>query len=278
MLIEDFEDYYKEFANYTGKKLGMDYPKLCFIDTEWWYDYPIQDFDYQFNSWGFRGPEYTQYIGKPVNICLGDSALLNIGGPIEHSWPSLLAQYFDIPTLNFGILGAGNDAIKIIYDRACEIFDVQNTFVMYSYMHRRLDKNKIFTQDYFEFESNIQYFKENMIKNVIYTFIQPWCWSKEELDYLQNKHKNNLYNLLDSKSLSYTQLSEKMYNVYKGDQWVSYDEFTKGITNKVMQNDEIFISKIKEHFAHANRDGFHFNKIANQIVADFLRNQYNGNL
>ena len=29
--------------------------------------------------------------------------------------------------------GAGNDAIKLVYERACEIFDVQNTFVMYPY-------------------------------------------------------------------------------------------------------------------------------------------------
>ena len=211
MLIDDFKNYHKEFANYTGKKLGMDNPKECLIDQSWWYDYPVQEFDYQFNSWGFRGSEYTQYIGKPVNICLGDSVLLNIGGPIEHSWPSLLAKRFDIPTLNFGIQGAGNDAIKIVYDRACELFDVQNTFVMYSFFHRRLDKkNKIlFLKDYFDIDINIQYFEKNMIQNAMYTFIQPWAWSKEELDYLQNKHKNNLYNLLNSNSVSYTQLSKK---------------------------------------------------------------------
>jgi len=273
MIIEDFKDHYKTYANFTGKFTSMDRPEFCGIDSNWWHDYPIQNFDYQFNSWGFRGSEYTQFIGKPVNICLGDSVAVNLGGPIEHSWPSLLAQYFNIPTLNLGLQGAGNDAIRLIYNRACDLFDVQNTFVMYSFFHRRLGEDKLMKKDYFELESNIQYFEENMIQNALYTFIQPWAWSEEELEYLKDKHKNNLYNLLDSNSVSYTQLSKKMYNLYKGTSWAVHDEFTKGITNNAMHDDKNFISMIKERCGHVNRDGFHFNQVANQIVADFLWNQ-----
>ena len=33
-------------------------PSACFFG--------FSNFDYQFNSWGFRGPEYEEYIGKPV--------------------------------------------------------------------------------------------------------------------------------------------------------------------------------------------------------------------
>jgi len=98
MLIEDL-DYFKRSKNYIGKYRGIDHPDHC-IDIEWFTNYPIQDFDYKYNSRGFRGPEYDQYIGKPVNICLGDSFTINLGGPIEHSWPSLLQEKFDIPCLN----------------------------------------------------------------------------------------------------------------------------------------------------------------------------------
>ena len=93
MLIEDL-GYFKQSANYSDKYSGMDCLEKCW-DKEWFKNYPIQDFDYKFNSWGFRGPEYNQYIGKPVNICLGDSFTVNVGGPIEHSWPSLLQEKFD---------------------------------------------------------------------------------------------------------------------------------------------------------------------------------------
>ena len=276
MLINDLK-YFKTSANYSNTTSGMDdpmdHPDKYNFSTEDWHAYPIQDFDYQFNSWGFRGPEYTQYIGKPVNICLGDSFTVNVGGPIEHSWCSKLAQHFNIPTLNLGMDGAGNDAIKLVYDRACDLFDVQNTFVMYSFFHRRMGEDKLMKKDYFDLESNIRYFEENMIQNALYTFIQPWAWSEEELEYLKDKHKNNLYNLLDNNSVSYTQLSKKMYNRFKGLEWVPYNEFTKGITNNAMHNDKNFISMIKERCGHVNRDGFHFNQAANQIVADFLWNQ-----
>ena len=150
MLINDLE-YFKRRTNY--QTWGVDDPDHSNISGEEWHAYPIQDFDYQFNSWGFRGPEYTQYVGKPVNICLGDSFTVNVGGPIEHSWSSQLAQHFDIPTLNLGMDGAGNDAIKLVYDRACELFDVQDTFVMYSYLHRRLVDNKFTQQGYSDNEN-----------------------------------------------------------------------------------------------------------------------------
>jgi len=276
MIIEDL-DYYKTSANYTSKLSGIDNPRDFYIDSEWWYGYPVQDFDYQFNSWGFRGPEYTQYIGKPINICIGDSFTVNIGGPIEHSWSSQLTERFVIPTINLGMDGAGNDSIKLVYDRACEIFDVQNTFVMYSFFHRRLKNNEFIHVGCLDDKENINYFEKNMIQDAIYTFLPSWCWDEKELDYLQNRHKNNLYNLTYSKSFSksYKQLSKKRYNLLKGPDWVLYDEFTKGITNKTMQDDEIFISNIGKRWYSVNRDGLHLNQSANKIVADFLWSQYN---
>ena len=140
MLINDLE-YYTRKSNYVNQYSGMDNPRHHGRD---FYDYPIQDFDYQFNSWGFRGPEYEQYRDQPVNICVGDSFTVNLGGPVEHSWCSQLAEHFSIPTLNLGMDGAGNDTLHLVHSRACELFDVQNTFVMYSYLHRRL-KDGVFT-------------------------------------------------------------------------------------------------------------------------------------
>ena len=275
MLIEDFKNYYKASANYTDKTSGQDTRKNCFIDTSWWQNYPVQDFGYKFNSWGFRGPEYNIHIGKKVNLCMGDSFTVNLGGAIEHSWCNRLAVNFDIPTINLGIDGAGNDAIKLVYDRACEIFDVQQTFVMYSFLHRRLQNNDItFTAEIYDTEVNIEYFKNNMIQDAIYTFIPSWCWNEDELNYLHTAHKSNLYNLLNNDTLSYTYMSEKTYNIYKGDNWVSYNEFIKGKTNKIMQNDKVFKSKFIENFAHVNRDGFHLSREANQIIADFLWSNY----
>ena len=275
MLIEDFKDYFKKSVNYTSKLNGLDNPNEKHTDSCWWHNYPLHDFQYQYNSWGFRGPEYDQYIGKPVNICIGDSFTINIGGPIEHSWASQLATRFDIPTINLGMDGAGNNAIKTVYNRASEIFDVQTTFIMYSFFHRRSTKNNDLVHiGCLDDNENIRYFEENMIEDVVYTFIPPWCWSDVELDYLQSEHKNNLYNLPNSSSPLLSKLSQKIYNSWKGADWVLYEEFNKGIINETMQNDEEFV-KLKQRYEYVNRDGFHMNEQANKIVADFLWSQYN---
>ena len=163
MLINDL-NYFKRSSNYHKKFSEMDTPgnNILAMSVEDFHDYPIQDFDYQFNSWGFRGPEYKQYISNPVNICLGDSFTVNIGGPIEHSWCSKLAEHFDIPTINLGMDGAGNDAIKLVYNRACKLFDVQNTFVMYSFLHRRLINGE-FRQEVYKDNENFEYFNPSLL-------------------------------------------------------------------------------------------------------------------
>jgi len=195
MLIEDFE-HWKTKSNYRNDYDGMDSPDapwplgLGYRPRGWWKNYPIQDFNYKYNSWGFRGPEYEQYLGKQVNICLGDSFTVNIGGPIEHSWPTQLGKLlWDFPILNLGMDGAGNDAIRIVYDRACKLFDVQNAFVMHSYFHRRFEDNKFIhhrnclTTDW----QNTKHLIESMDgMDAFCGFIPDWCYSYEEMHVVDN--------------------------------------------------------------------------------------------
>ena len=184
MLINDLK-YFERSSNYHNKYSGMDTPTAGRIPVAQWHAYPIQDFDYQFNSWGFRGPEYDQYVGKAVNICLGDSFTVNVGGPVEHSWCSQLAEHFDIPTVNLGMDGAGNDAIKLVYNRACKVFDVQNTFVVYSHFHRRLIDNA-FRQNVHEDKENFEYFNKQRIPNGIECALPKINWLDSERVFLQN--------------------------------------------------------------------------------------------
>lgn len=189
MLINDFTYYINKFKiqnNYQSKTAGLDHPEKTACTAEEWRNYPIQDFDYQFNSWGFRGPEYDEHIGKPVNICLGDSFTVNFGGPIDHSWPSILSEHFDIPTLNLSMDRAGNDAIRIIYERACSIFDVQDTFVMCSDLDRRLDENFCVIQENDKLRNHIKYFMKQRISNVYEAALPSWCWLHIERSFLEH--------------------------------------------------------------------------------------------
>lgn len=185
MIIEDFQCYI-ENSNKHVKYNGLDKQERCLLGKHYWKNYSIQDFDYYFNSWGFRGPDYASLLGKPVNICLGDSFTVNMGGPVEHGWVYQLAKNFTIPTLNFGMDGASNDALKIVCNRAKKIFDVKNIFVMYSFLHRRLDKGH-FIQTANEFTTNIDFFNKNRLEDCIESALPFWCFNTEEKMFLQSK-------------------------------------------------------------------------------------------
>lgn len=274
MLITDLE-YFDRSANYTAKTSGMDHPKKCGSSVEEWHNYPVQNFNYEFNSWGFRGPEYDQYVGKKVNICLGDSFTVNLGGPIEHSWCSQLAEYFDIPTLNLGMDGAGNDAIKLVYERASKVFDVQNCFVMYSYLHRRL-VNKKFEWLVAEDLENFKHFFERRIPNAIECALPYWNWSDEERKFLSSLEiyffNKPLY-FLDHQTIDRKFIDIKTYNVLRGASWPTLEEFVKGA-----EPHPDMLTKEFGHFIsssiYKNRDGHHMSQETNKLYADYLYNQW----
>lgn len=270
MLIEDLK-YFNERKNLKLNNYGLDRQTHCFIDKEWWISHPIQDFNYNFNSWGFRGEEYNQYIGKPVNICLGDSFTVNVGGPIEHSWCSQIAQQTKIPCINLGIDGAGNDTIKLIYDRACDLFDVQNTFVMYSFFHRKLHNGNLLQDANLDYNSFPQY----RIKNAIECFLPFWAWTFEEIEYIKKTgifylRKNNLtYADVDQLDRRYF-VNKELYQQWQGSSWPSYRDFINGADPHPDMYTELFGNVVNEKMFYVNRDGLHMNQTANKIYADYF--------
>ena len=276
MLIDDLK-YFKRSSNYHNKFSGMDTPGKNNRSSRDFWEYPVQDFDYQFNSWGFRGKEYDQYVGQAVNICLGDSFTVNVGEPVEHSWVSQLAEHFDIPTVNLGMDGAGNDAIKLVYNRACEVFDVQDTFVMYSYLHRRLINNE-FRQEIGSDTENFEYFLEQRIPNVIECALPGWNWTSEEENFLSEQE---IY-FLDMPWVSYFSehqtmdrrfIAELQYNNLRGPDWPSLKEFVNGADPHLDMFTKEFGQFISNR-VYTSRDGLHMNYNANKIYADYLYQQW----
>jgi len=294
MLIDDL-DYLKRSANYMSKTSGMDHWDSWTTTSKNWHAYPVQNFDYQFNSWGFRGPEYKQFIGKPVNICLGDSFTVNVGGPIEHSWCSQLAKHFDIPTLNLGMDGAGNDAIRLVYNRACEIFDVQNTFVMYSFLHRRLCDKKFIRRISRKIENeddneNFQYFLTQRISSVYEAMIPFWCWTDSQMLLLSGLNIYMLSNSAKNYYADYRQIVDQSrevyvckdnYNKLSGDDWPTLKQFIHGadphpdlLTEKFAG---VFYQQLIEQILYCNRDGHHMNYETNKLYADYFYNKWKQN-
>jgi hypothetical protein len=276
MLINDLK-VFESSSNYHNKYSGIDTPGKSVRPVRDFGEYPVQDFDYQFNSWGFRGPDYNQYVGQAVNICLGDSFTVNLGGPVEHSWCSQLAEHFDIPTVNLGMDGAGNDAIQLVHSRACKLFDVQNTFVMYSYLHRRL-VDKQFEQAVFNDTENFKYFLEQHISNAIKCALPLWCWTNNERKFLKEQ---GIY-FLDVPCLSYFSdhpaidrkyILKQTYNDLRGPDWPTLKEFINGAD----PHPDMFTKQFGEfipNYLHKNRDGLHMNYDANKKYANYLYQQW----
>tara|TARA_A100000164_G_C21803349_1_gene721782 strand:- start:41 stop:862 length:822 start_codon:yes stop_codon:yes gene_type:complete len=270
MLIEDWA-YFKR-RNKKSKYRNMDHPNRC-EDAEWFKNYPVQDYDYSYNSWGFRGPEYDQYIGKKVNICLGDSFTSNTGGPIEHSWPSLLQEHFDIPCLNLGMDGAGNDSLNLLYHRACKVFDVQNTFVVYSYLHRRLEEG-VFKKELHDHLENVKHFEKYKIPNCIFQFLPHWCYTLEEQEYVYNIMKPFIPSQTYWKEdIQRSLVFEDSYNSMKGESWPTYKKFINGAD----PHSDIISGKFKlpcKHRIQTNRDGHHMSLESNQKLVESLIEQW----
>lgn len=271
MLIDDLT-YFKKRSNYYNKFSGMDNPTESYRTKQEWYAYSIQDFDYQFNSWGFRGPEYEQYIGKKVNICLGDSFTVNVGGPIEHSWCSQLAKHFEIPTLNLGMDGAGNDAIKLVYNRACNIFDVQDAFVMYSYLHRRLNDNE-FIQEVISHSNNCQFFLEQRLFHINECALPSWNFTQEEISMFNQLGiyllETNLDYFFNHQKMDRRFIKKESYNSLRGRDWPTLEEFQQGAEpHKDMLTREF--GQFVSDWVYKNRDGHHMNYEANKIYATYL--------
>jgi len=283
MLINDINyTYYQDHKNYHSKILAADHPENSLRTTDEWYNYPIQDFDYQFNSWGFRGPEYNEHVGQPVNICLGDSFTVNLGGPVEHSWCSQLAEHFDIPTLNLGMDGAGNDAIQLVYKRACELFDVQNTFVMYSFLHRRLVDGEFKHHTYTSYEEDLEYFSEHRITDVIEAALPNRFYGTNEKNLLNSleiymfdtpvQYYIDCKNTVDQNRQLYTH--KEAYNSLRGKDWPTFAQFVKGANHHPDMLTKEFGNFFYNHLFASNRDGIHLNKETNKLYADYFYRQW----
>lgn len=277
----DFKTYpfVPSMIDYQGQYCGVDTPGRSKNSIKEFHDYPIQDFDYQFNSWGFRGEDFEQYLGDKVNICLGDSLTVNIGGPVEHSWCSQLAKHFSIPTINLGMAAAGNDAIKLVCDRACELFNVQNIFVMYSFFPRRLVNGRFKQYTYTDYKQDLEYFLEQRIPDAYECGLPGWCWTDEEKQFLSD---SKIY-FLDESIVGWfsndhliddrKHVVKESYNTLRGPDWPTLKEFVNGADPHPDMLTKQF-GQFMSYRVYTSRDGYHMTYDANKVYADYFYQQW----
>lgn len=294
-----------ETARLHNKKFnppfGHDNPNKCLLGKNYWDNYHDKDYDYQFNSWGFRGEDYEQYIGQSVNVCIGDSTTVNIGGRIKHSWPYLLGQYFDIPTLNFGIDNACFYNFGDVLEKTKDFFKVNKIFVLYNLFDHDQEKHPNSTVTILnnsKIDAKINILKKHCwIHGAYWQFDPPWTFFNDELsclyehfpaahDYLKNvkfdRRDVDISVLLtqDSLRIEYFKLA--------GASWMPYEKFCElYLTNTDifrffdLKIDQQLIREFLTGYVNptvkkillTNRDGWHMSQLSNQYLADYFYKQ-----
>jgi hypothetical protein len=121
------------FTNLKIDTLAPDTLKTC-DNKKHFKNYPYK-VKYAFNSRGFRDEEWpASLIELQDSIwCVGDSATVGIGQPLDHTWVNILQTQLEKRTINIGLQGASNDwigrrAIQILNEISPTLMVIHWTF------------------------------------------------------------------------------------------------------------------------------------------------------
>ena len=280
-----------KYRNKTVKECASDkmFSQMAFYNA-YMQLHPDRDFDYTFNSWGFRADydyEALNDNGKKAKIILaiGDSFTMNVGGPLEHSWASQLQERVNIPILNGGVDGLGPDSYHLIVDKMRKYFDVQHTFCLFN-LHGGATADQMADADTTEQKIHILKSYEWPMGSEI-AFIPPWCWDPE-MQKILRRHFPDAHAYMRDYDFKYADipydifmlLCREEYQMFSTPKWPSLDSIYTQLAahnhmdNMLSDSDRYFflqklIPRCKSYF-YRNRDYRHMSKMANGMVADYF--------
>lgn len=116
---------------------GMDHYDRC-NDSRHFEKYPWP-VEYRYNDRGFRDHDWPNDQEQLKNSiwCLGDSFTVGLGAPFEHTWPQVLSQRTGRSVVNCSMDGASNEWLCDLAACILEAFNPPNMVMMWSFVHRR---------------------------------------------------------------------------------------------------------------------------------------------
>ena len=139
MILPDI--YLSHTSNTVTPHHACDSPELC-NDSAWFTQYPWP-VEYRFNSRGFRDQEWPSDL-QSATWCVGDSATVGVGQPLEHTWVHLLSQRLQQRTINVSLTGASNAWILRKALSILQQVQPRRMVIHWSFFHRR--ENNILDQ------------------------------------------------------------------------------------------------------------------------------------
>jgi len=280
---------------------SKDDPLQCEHGEDYWYNYRNDEYTYSYNSWGVRDQQFKPLYGKNVIICVGDSFTTNVGAPVNESWPALLQAKYNIPVIQLSLSKLQFQNIQVLVDKAKEFFIVNDIFILssiYNEEYRATNQtNLISTLVPTDIEQNINVMKEYAwVQGAHYQFDPPWSFLKSELPVLYEKIPDAHAYLkfpLDLRELNFNAVVncikfKNIYNEIGGNNWIPWQEFCKNLLliqyNTIQlfpkvdhARIRVYINSVIASSIYRSRDGWHFSKYTNQLLADYFYNQANIN-
>ena len=276
----------------------IDSPDTCHFGTDYWHNYPVQDYSYQYNAWGLRGTDYEHMAGQEVNICIGDSMTVNLGAPVEHSWPSLLSQRLPEPTLNYGIDGLCFYDFNMILDKAREYFRIKRIFVLYNLFDHDEETIANIVQPVVhnsKIDAKLNILKQHCwVQGAHWQFDPPWSFFSNELPALY-EHFPEAHDYMRGLELDHSQLAVALllkqpllrtnYANMAGASWISFEQFCHTVVSggNVLEHFESQVDQrmvteylqgyflpVMRQALLTNRDGYHMSRQLNQALANYF--------
>jgi len=254
---------------------------------------------YSFNDFGFRDHRNFAHLEqRVVDVCIGDSFVVNVADSYEHSWPYIMNTKSDIPVLNLGISGAGNDMLCRVVDYALTHFNVRNIYIQFTFLHRYYNIQNgiiVFNNNSINDSENFNRFQHafNTIhkhKNVKFTFLYDIFYTYAEYQFILQYFTHPNYvpfpqpsytpyyykdykNIVDNDKKRF--VLEESYNNLRSSNWHTYNEFINSTSwHPDMMTEDFgnFISNI-EIIRHTepqwfNSDNYHFSHNTNLNIAN----------
>jgi len=106
--------------------------------------FSVESVGYEFNSLGYRGPEFQRERGERAVLFLGDSNTMGTGMPWSGLWTTLVTAYLErrwggpVRQLNLAFGGTGSDYVAMMVHQCAELLSPDAVFVLWSYVTRMM--------------------------------------------------------------------------------------------------------------------------------------------
>jgi hypothetical protein len=104
--------------------------------------FSVDSVGYEFNSLGYRGPEFDRQPGEAAVMFLGDSNTLGIGTPWEGLWTSLVTQHLEerwgmpVRQCNLAWGATGSDYTAMMVHQSIDVLRPNAVFILWSFVSR----------------------------------------------------------------------------------------------------------------------------------------------